>query len=61
MYVKPSPGLCIRDPDLMDLLPAEGREVPDSDYWYRRVRDADCMPGTAPAAAETTFDNGSNE
>lgn len=41
MYVKPSPGLKVRDPDLKDLLPEEGRLVPDSMYWHRRLRDQD--------------------
>ncbi|MDB5822174.1 MAG: hypothetical protein JWR21_878 [Herminiimonas sp.] len=43
MFVKPAPGLVIRDPDLKDLLPAEGREVPASDYWHRRVLDKDVV------------------
>ena len=43
MFVKPSEGLSIRDPDLLDLLPDEGREVPESDYWNRRVRDGDVV------------------
>jgi hypothetical protein len=50
MFVKPAPGLVIRDPDLKDFLPEEGRNVPDSDYWYRRVRDNDVVE-CAPAAA----------
>lgn len=50
MYVKPTPGLSIRDPDLMDLLPEEGRLVPDSDYWVRRVRDKDVAEAAPPAA-----------
>lgn len=52
MYVKPAPGLSIRDPDLLDLLPESGRLVPDSDYWLRRVRDKDvelAAPPTEPA------------
>lgn len=48
MYVKPAPGLVIRDPDLKDLLPEEGREVPETDYWHRRVRDGDVVQ-EAPA------------
>ncbi|MFZ6724707.1 DUF2635 domain-containing protein [Undibacterium sp. MH2W] len=43
MFVKPSEGLSIRDPDLLDLLPEDGREVPESDYWNRRVRDVDVV------------------
>jgi hypothetical protein len=53
MFVKPAPGLVIRDPDLKDFLPEEGRNVPDSDYWYRRVRDNDVVE-CAPAAAAPT-------
>jgi hypothetical protein len=48
MYVKPAPGLTIRDPDLLDLLPNEGREVPDTDYWHRRVRDKDVVLADPP-------------
>jgi len=43
MYVKPAAGLKIRDPDLHDFLPEEGREVPDSGYWQRRLRDGDVL------------------
>jgi hypothetical protein len=44
MKVKPAPGRAVRDPHTMALLPAEGREVKDSDvYWRRRVRDGDVM------------------
>jgi hypothetical protein len=47
MYVKPAPGLNIRDPDLKDLLPESGRLVPDTDYWLRRVRDKDVFEAQA--------------
>lgn len=43
MYVKPAAGLVIRDPDLKDMLPEEGREVPETGYWNRRVRDGDVV------------------
>jgi len=49
MYVKPAPGLSIRDPDLLDLLPESGRLVPDSDYWLRRVRDKDVVLTDPPS------------
>jgi hypothetical protein len=49
MYVIPAPGFKIRDPDLLDFLPEAGREVPDSDYWHRRVRDRDVFEATPPA------------
>lgn len=51
MFVKPAAGLSIRDPDLLDLLPPEGREVPDSQgYWHRRVRDGDVQLVQSPVA-----------
>ncbi|MDA8230150.1 MAG: DUF2635 domain-containing protein [Magnetospirillum sp.] len=53
MYVKPAPGLKIRDPDLRDLLPEGGREVPKTPYWIRRVRDGDVVVA-APAQSNAT-------
>ncbi len=50
MKIKPSPGLMIRDPDLHDYLPPDGRDVPDSDYWHRRLRDGDVIPVKAEDA-----------
>jgi hypothetical protein len=57
MFVKPKSGLKVRDPDRKDYLPTEGREVPPSLYWTRRVRDGDVTNSTpqtqdtAPAAS----------
>ena len=64
MYVKPAPALRVRDPDLRDFLPDEGRVVPDSAYWRRRLRDGDVLPVVAetpdapavPEAPETPED-----
>lgn len=53
MYVRPTPGLKIRDPELLDLLPDEGREVADSPYWLRRIADGDVIEG-APAKSKPT-------
>ena len=49
MYVKAAPGMKIRDPDLKDLIPDEGRDVPDTDYWQRRLRDGDVVEAKPPA------------
>ncbi len=49
MYVTPRAGLRVVDPDLRDFLPAEGREVPESEYWHRRDRDGDVTVGAPPA------------
>jgi hypothetical protein len=50
MFVKPAQGLVVRDPDLKDLLPAEGRHVSDdSMFWHRRLRDKDVELAEPPA------------
>lgn len=50
MFVKPAPGLKVRDPETRGLLPETGREVSQSLYWTRRVRDGDVIVSTPPAA-----------
>lgn len=49
MLVKPARGLAVRDPQLLDVLPAEGRDVPRDDYWMRRLRDGDVKEVEPPA------------
>lgn len=51
MFVKPAKGLVIRDPDLKDLLPDTGREVPESGYWVRRMGDGDVVKARATEAS----------
>ncbi|MBX6382081.1 MAG: DUF2635 domain-containing protein [Microbispora sp.] len=53
MYVKPAPGLAVRDPDLRDFLPPEGREVPENTYWAARLRDGDVLAAEPPTGEET--------
>ena len=49
MKVIPAPGRSVRDPKNMQLLPDEGREVPDGDaFWTRRLRDGDVTVAEAP-------------
>ena len=57
MYVKPAQGFSIRDADLLDLLPTAGREVPDTDYWQRRLRDNDVVLAKPPTSAELAANN----
>lgn len=57
MFVIPAEGLKIIDPDLKDVLPAEGREVPPSDYWIRRLRDGDVVEGNASVAPKKAAKN----
>ena len=48
-FVKPAPGYLIPDPDRHDMLPADGRNVPASDFWLRRLRDGDVVEAPEPA------------
>lgn len=51
MYVTPAPGLLIPDPDLQDTLPVDGRDVPDTAYWQRRIADQDVVIKAIDVAA----------
>lgn len=56
MFVKPAARtvegapLVVRDPDLRDLLPAEGRDVPETQYWQRRLMEGDVVLAEPPKA-----------
>jgi hypothetical protein len=39
--VVPAKGRSVPDPEAGDLLPVEGREVPDNAWWRRRQADKD--------------------
>jgi hypothetical protein len=68
MFVKPAPGLLLRDPVTKQLLsaapvegvkttvvPADGMQVGDHDlYWVRRIRDGDAVVVTSEAPAIAT-------
>jgi hypothetical protein len=41
MLVKPNDGRSVPDPARGDLLPDAGRNVEESQYWYRREQDGD--------------------
>ena len=49
MYVIPAAGLTVRDPISRKALPPEGREVPESSYWQKRLNAGDVVRGTPPA------------
>jgi len=61
MYVRPAPGIKIRDPDLLDFLPIEGREVPTTDFWNRRLRDGDVISGAPEVASNVKKTDRSKE
>ncbi|WP_321896038.1 DUF2635 domain-containing protein [Paraburkholderia heleia] len=68
MYVKPAPGLMLRDPVTKQLLsaapvegvkttvvPDEGMLVDDNDmFWRRRLRDGDAVRASGPKAAASS-------
>jgi hypothetical protein len=58
MFVKPAPELLVANPEarppMPRHLPAAGAEVPDTEYWRRRLRDGDVVeapPETTTKAA----------
>ncbi|CAK16836.1 DUF2635 domain-containing protein [Pseudomonas entomophila] len=48
--VIPAAGRAVPDPQSGDLLPAEGRDVPDTVWWRRRLADGDVILKAAKAA-----------
>jgi len=57
MHVYPKPGLKIFDPQLKDYLPMEGRAVPPTPFWHRRLQDGDVTlekPQSIPAPSAAT-------
>jgi hypothetical protein len=55
MFIKPAPGLKIRNPQSMLHIPETGLEVSDTDtYWARRLADGDVVlakPASPPMKA----------
>lgn len=50
MFVKPAPGLKVRDPKSKLHIPEAGAEVPETDsYWVRRVQDGDVVVVETPS------------
>lgn len=51
MFVKPSAGVDMRDPETLAILPARGAEVPETEFWLRRLRDGDVMRASGATEA----------
>jgi len=49
VFVKPAPGLTVRDPGDYSALPVTGTYKPKNTYWIRRLRDGDVMETRPPA------------
>lgn len=43
IFVKPKTGAKIRFPETKQLLEAEGQDVPDNNFWRRRVLEGDVV------------------
>ena len=43
MFLKPTQGTQVPDPDRSDFLPPEGRTVELTQYWQRRIADGDVV------------------
>jgi len=52
IHVIPAPGLIVRDPVTRVALPPEGKRVPRSIYWIRRLRDKDVTEAAPQPAAQ---------
>lgn len=53
MYVKPTPGRQVPDPERGNaLLQPEGREVEPTQYWQRRIADGDVVEAVPPKPAK---------
>lgn len=39
MFIKPMPGVLVRDPVSKELLPPDGRNVEESGFWLRRIAE----------------------
>lgn len=45
-FIRPAPGLVIRDPMDMSVLPAEGKTVVgNQSFWIRRIKAGDVVEG----------------
>lgn len=52
LFVKPTPGLRVRNPERGgELLPEDGAAVPRNSYWFRRLRDGDVQEAQPPRVA----------
>lgn len=49
-FIKPAPGLLVRDPETMQPLPAEGDHKPRSGYWLRRLASGAVAEARPPKA-----------
>ena len=41
LYLKPVPGVTVRDPETLQPLAENGEKKPRTTYWLRRLKDGD--------------------
>lgn len=52
MFIKPTQGRKVRDPQSRRHIPETGIEVPETDtYWHRRLLDGDVVKASPDAAS----------
>lgn len=57
MWIKPkNPDSKIVDPEQRDFLPSSGRNVSDSEYWQRLLRDEDIEECEEPPQVVTPLE-----
>ena len=52
MYIKPLENRQVPDPAHGDIIPPEGRNVTDDQYWQRRILDGDIEVAADPNALD---------
>lgn len=67
MFVKPAPGIRVRDPLTKLHIPDAGTEVPEESYWLRRLRSGDvvlaspALPASPPVLSQEPIPDSSTE
>ncbi len=52
MFVKPAPGIKVRDPISRIHIPETGKEVPESSYWIRALANKDVVACAPPSVVD---------
>lgn len=56
MFIKPMPGVLLRDPVSKELLPPGGRNVVESGFWLRRIAEGAVEVVTTTITPHSTAD-----
>ena len=67
MFVKPAEGVRCKDPLTFEVMPAEGRNVPRTGYWLKRLKKGEVVmaekgvPKAAKVESKSTYFNTDSE